>query len=292
MTILEEFSNAAADLAATVTPRLALVRLRHGRHLTATHWRDDLFVVSEQALPARDAFPVLVGGSEAEASLVGRDDGSNIAVLKVAGAGTVQSPRPGALRVGGLAVAVGVASDGGATARLATVVYVGPAWHSMRGGQIDAFIDLGVSLTQGSEGGPVIAPDGGIAGISTFGPRGRVIVIPNATVERIVPILAERRRMPRGWLGVALQPVAVPDGVDAARRGLMVMGTEEASPARAAGLRSGDVILAVDGVPLGPSSRLTSRLGPDGIGKPIELKLLRGGEVTAASLTVVERPEP
>ena len=83
-----------------------------------------------------------------------------------------------------------------------------------------------MSLTQALEGGPVIAPDGGMAGVSTFGPKGRVIVIPHATVEKIVPVLAESGRMPRGWLGVALQPVVVLESVDAARRGLMVMVVE------------------------------------------------------------------
>ena len=108
MNILETFSNAAADLAQAAAPRLALVRLRHGRRLTATHWRDDLFVASEQALPARETFPVhLDGGAEAEAALLGRDNGTNVAVLKVASASTAEPLAPGRLRIGGLAVVAG-----------------------------------------------------------------------------------------------------------------------------------------------------------------------------------------
>ena len=155
--------------------------------LTATHWRDDLFVVSEQALPARDTFPIFLnGGAEAEATVVGRDNGSNIAVLRTAGAAAAEPPAAGLLRVGGLVVVAGRDREGGVTARLGSVAHIGPAWRSTRGGQIDAFIELDVSLTQALEGGPVIAPDGGMAGVSTFGPKGRVIVIPHATVEKIV----------------------------------------------------------------------------------------------------------
>ena len=142
MNILETFSNAAADLAQAAAPRLALVRLRHGRRLTATHWRDDLFVVSEQALPARDTFPIFLnGGAEAEATVVGRDNGSNIAVLRTTGAAAAEPPAAGLLRVGGLVVVAGRDREGGVTARLGCVAHIGPAWRSTRGGQIDAFIN-------------------------------------------------------------------------------------------------------------------------------------------------------
>jgi len=85
--------------------------------------------------------------------------------------------------------------------------------HSSRGGLIDRRIVLDVSLGRREEGGPVFDATGGCLGMSTFGPRGQVIAIPTATIERVVPLLLKHGRVARGWLGVALQAVAVPDAL-------------------------------------------------------------------------------
>src|SRR5579875_3166161 len=94
------------------------------------------------------------------------------------------------------------------------------------------------------------APAGGLLGISTLGPRRRLLVIPTATVERVLEPLAHNGRIARGWLGVAVQRVTVPEELRAAAgqtEGLMALAVPENGPAAAAGVLMGDILVALDG---------------------------------------------
>ncbi len=294
MTLFTDLSDAIADQVESAAPRVAALQMRHGRHLTATLWRDDLAIASEQTLPRRDTFPVtLPGGVETEATVLGRDDGTNIALLRLAISTGLETPEAGTARTGALALAIGARKDGTATACLGVVNSVGPAWHSQHGGRIDAYIKVDLGMAMSEEGGPVLDGRDGtrIVGISTFGPRGQVLVIPHATIERVIPGLSSDGHVARGWLGAGLQPVAVPDLADErSGRGFMVMSTSSGGPAEAAGLVPGDIVIAIAGQPVGRISRLASLLGPESIGQPLDLRVLRGGVVQTLSVTVAERP--
>jgi S1-C subfamily serine protease len=127
---------------------------------------------------------------------------TNIAILKPAEPIASPAIAVAEARTGAMALAVGADGTGGASARLGLVNLAGPEWHSSRGGLIDRRIVLDVRLARREEGGPVFDAAGGCLGMSTFGPRGQVIVIPAATLERVVPQLARDGRIARGWLGV------------------------------------------------------------------------------------------
>ncbi len=293
---LAALSNALADQVAQASPRLVALQMRHGRHLTATVWRADLVIASEQSLPRRDRFPVtLSDGSETEAQVVGRDDGTNLALLRLDKATALETPVVGTARTGALAMAVGARKDGLASACLGVVNQVGPSWHSQAGGRIDAYIKVDLGMTPSEEGGPVLDPDGGVIGISTFGPRGHIIVIPHATIERVIPQLLEGGQVARGWIGAALQPIAVPDvDDDMPSRGFMIMSVVENGPAAAAGLNPGDIVVTVGGQPVGRlhglSSHIAGRIGQTldfGIVRPLKAK---GDRVETVTLTVAERP--
>jgi S1-C subfamily serine protease len=252
-------------------------------------------VASEQVL-AEDAteLSVIRGGTRIAATLAGRDPGTNVAVLKL------ETPLDGALphpeteppRAGSLALLIGADASGGATARLAMVHEVGAAWHSMAGGRIDSFIRLDARLAA-DEGGPVISLAGGLIGMSTSGPRRRTIVIPVATLERVVDPLLADGRIARGWLGIGLQPVMIPDSFRQSTgrdSGLMVVSLADGAPASNAGILPGDIVLDIDGAALSRPRALTASLGPDRIGQAVALRLLRAGAVQTIAVTVAARP--
>jgi S1-C subfamily serine protease len=290
---LVQFSNALAARAETAKNAVVAIRLAHGRHITGMLWRSDIVVASEQSLPRKDEFELVApGGSVMTASIVGRDPSTNVAILRPATPLASLSIAAGEARTGAVALAVGADGTGGASARLGLVNLAGPEWHSSRGGLIDRRIVLDLHLARREEGGPVFDAAGSCLGMSTFGPRGQVIAIPTATIERIVPLLLKDGRIPRGWLGVALQAVAVPDALrETAEQssGLMVMSVAEGGPAAQAGIVAGDIILSVDGTSTHRFRKIARLFGADSIGRKVDLRLIRSGAVITVEATIAER---
>jgi S1-C subfamily serine protease len=291
--LLTQFSNALAARTALAKNAVVAIRLAHERHLTGMVWRSDIVVVSEQSLPRKDDFEVVAaGGAVVTAGIAGRDPGTNIAVLRLAEPIASPSIAAGEAHTGAVALAIGADGTGGASARLGVVNLAGTEWHSSRGGLIDRRIVLDLRLGRHEEGGPVFDAAGACLGMSTFGPRRQVIAIPTATIERIVPLLLKDGRIARGWLGVALQAVAVPDALREAAdqsSGLMVMSIVEDGPAARAGIVAGDIILSVDGMSTHRFRNIARHFGPDSIGRKADLRLIRSGAVISVQTTIAER---
>lgn len=291
--LLAQFSNALATRVEAAKNAVVAIRLAQGRHLTGMAWRSDIVVASEQSLPRKDEFElVAAGGAVVTAKIAGRDPSTNIAILRLAAPMASPSITAGEAHTGAVALAIGADGAGGASARLGLVNLVGPEWHSSRGGLIDRRIVLDVGLGRREEGGPVFDAGGGCLGMSTFGPRGQVIAIPTATIERVVPQLAKDGRIARGWVGVALQAVAVPDALRESAdqsSGLMVMSVVEGGPAAQAGIVAGDIILSVDGTPAHRFRKIARHFGADSIGRKADLRLIRSGAVMTVQTTIAER---
>src|ERR1700738_1578941 len=212
--LLTQFSNALATRAELAKNAVVAIRLAHERHMTGMVWQSGMVVASEQSLPRKDDFElVAAGGSVLTAKVAGRHPSTNIALLRLADQIASPSIATGEARTGAVALAIGADGTGGASARLGLGNLGGAEWHSSRGALIDRRIVLDVRLARREEGGPVFDAAGACLGMSTFGPRGQVIAIPTATIARIVPLLLRDGRIARGWLGVALQAVAVPDAL-------------------------------------------------------------------------------
>ena len=293
MDMIEQFSSALADRIAAAAP--VMVSIRTGKRPTSgILWRPDVVIASEQMLPPDAAsFQVVRNGQTVSATLAGRDPGTNVAVLKL------ETPLEGTLppaaeppRVGNLTLLAGADSTGAPTARLAMVHALGGPWHSMAGGRIDALIRLQTGLGT-DEGGPVLSLAGGLIGMSTSGPRRRTIVIPTATLARIVDPLLADGRIARAWLGIGLQPVQIPDSLhqSAGREsGLMVVGLAGGGPAETAGILPGDIVLDIDGSGVSRPRALSVLLAPDRIGQTAVLRVLRAGAVQAVNVTIAARP--
>jgi S1-C subfamily serine protease len=292
--LLVQFSSALTARAELAKNAVVAIRLAHGRHITGMVWRSDIVVTSEQSLPRNDDFELVApGGSVIAARIAGRDPGTNIVILRPAEQLPSPSIAAAEAHTGAIALAIGADGTGGVSARLGLVNLVGAEWHSSRGGLIDRRIVLDISLAQREEGGPVFDAAGACLGMSTFGPRGRVIAIPAATIERIVPLLLKDGRIARGWLGVALQAVAVPDALRESAgqsSGLMVMSVVENGPAARAGIVAGDIILSVDGISAYRFRRIAGYFGSDSIGRKADVRLIRSGKVITVQTTIAERP--
>jgi S1-C subfamily serine protease len=289
---LEQFSEALADHLASASSFVVAIRAGR-RECSGVLWRDDVVVTSEQLLAEGQSISAVHHGAEIPVSVAGRDPGTNVAVLRISRKlatplpATAAAPRPGSL-----ALIVGADARGAATGRLGMVHATGPEWHSQAGGRIEALVRLDTRLGA-DEGGPVLSLNGQLIGMSTAGSRRRALVIPVATIERVLTPLLSEGRIARGWLGVGLQQVLVPErmreiaGRDA---GMMVVGLAPGAPAEQAGVLPGDIILEVDGRRTGRARGLTTALAAERIGQPLTLKLLRAGEISMVSVTVGERP--
>ncbi len=291
---LAGLSAALADHVGAVSGCLVALHTGGARHASGILWQPDAVVASEQMLPDAEGFKLtLPGGASATGTLAGRDPSTNVAVLRLDPPVAATLPPPAeAPRPGALALVLGAGRTGGPTARLAMVHEVGPPWQSLAGGRIDALLRLNARLGA-DEGGPVLDAAGRLLGMSTTGPRRRALVIPAATIARVIgPLLAEGR-VARGWLGVALQPVAVPDALREAAgcaAGMMVQSLAVGGPAEAAGVLPGDILLALDDATLARPRGLGRALGAERIGQSSTIRLLRGGTVQSIAVTIAARP--
>lgn len=298
---LAQFSDALAARVAAGAASVAAITLPDHKPLSAILWRQGVAVTSEQVLAEGEAYTaVLPGGRRVPAKLAGRDPTTNVAVFALDHDAPAFARAPD-VAVGEIALLLGADGEGGPTARFGTVRRVGPAWHSMTGGTIDRLIVLDARLRPDTEGGPVLDARGRLIGLSTSGPRRRALVIPAATVDRVLDPLLKDGRIARGWLGVGVQPVPIA-GIRTAianrQMGLMIESLAEGGPAQKAGLFQGDIILDIDGKPVldrepRPASFmriLTEHLGPERVGKQVSLRILRADIVHQVTVTVAARP--
>jgi S1-C subfamily serine protease len=291
---LTRLSDTLVARVSAATGLVASIHIRHARPRSGTLWRSDVVVASEQVFPKAEAAEiVLADGRRIAARLAGRDRGTNIVALRPDT--PVEMARPPAAEplLAGLVLALGADPNGTPAVRLGVVRSLGPAWHSLAGGHIDRRITLDFLIERAEEGGPVLDAAGHLLGMSTAGPGGRALVIPAATIERVLDPLLKAGRIDRGWLGVALHPVALPDAVHAEagqRRGLMVMQVAPEGPAAKAGVLAGDILVAVNGAPASRPREIARHLGPDSIGKEAEFQIIRSGRPRSLTATITARP--
>jgi S1-C subfamily serine protease len=288
---LAAFSDHAAKLVERAAGSVVAVHGDGRRASSGIHWRSGIIVTAEEALERdEDIKLTLPGGRLVEATLVGRDPTTDVAVLRFQpdGLSTAQTQDPASLRAGHVVLAIGN-HQGAPLAGLGIVAVAGGPWHSLRGGTIDSLIRLDLALSPAAEGGALVDAEGRIAGMGVLGPRRRALAIPTSTVERAVDQLLAKGHVFRGYLGAGLQPVRLPSGTQPGGRGILVVSTDPAGPAARAGLLVGDIVTAWDGKPVDRVREVMRALGPDSVGRTVDLGLLRGGAPTALKIVIGER---
>ena len=283
---VQDLSAELARLVEIAASNIATVKSDHSQS-SGFLWRPGLIVTADEALSEEgDIAVTLPGGDAIVARLVGRDHTTDIALLRVARSDLAALPLESPpVAVGSLAIAVG-AEDGAPTAAFGVVSRSAGPWHSLRGGEIDARIELDLRMRHTAEGGLAIDATGRAIGMTVFGPRRRVLVIPATTIQRVAARLEKYGHIPRGYLGLGLQLVAIEGG----GRGVMVMNVDPQGPGAKAGVHQGDVIVSWNGEPIRHVRSLLRALGPDSVGQTVTLGLRRGGETTDVQLTIGARP--
>lgn len=298
--VLSALSDELAGVIERVSRSVVTVDARRRLPASGIVWSNDGVVVTADHVVERDEDinVYLPDGQKVSATLAGRDPGSDVAVLRLAGAKPTPAPvaPDGTLKVGHFVLALGLPGSGSATASFGIVSALGGSWRTARGGVIESYIHADLTLYPGFSGGPLADLQGRIVGMnSSHFAGGRSIAIPSAPLGRIIETLLSRGHVRRAYLGVGTQPVPLPPALRqhlglTQDTGLMILNVEPGTPAEQGGLMLGDILVVLDGQPIAVGEDLQAALGPNAVGKQVTLSVIRGGQRKDLTVTPVERP--
>ena len=240
-------------------------------------------------------------GMSLTARVVGVDPDTDLALIRINESVALPAARLGdskQLRRGQLVIAIGNPLGFESTVTAGVVSALGRSLRASNGRLIDDLIQTDAALNPGNSGGPLVASHGEVVGINTaiiLGAQGICFAIAANTAQHVLGELVRHGRVRRAFIGIAAAQTALPRrlrhqaGV-AQASAVMVSSVEPGSPAAQADIRSGDVILGIDGCTVTGADDLIRLLTGEQIGRMIEVEFLRDGKVRQASLVPQERP--
>lgn len=307
---LDAYSQVVTEVAERLAPSVASLRvarrLRGGRRLdgsgSAVVITPDGFLLTSAHVVegASGGSASLVDGRELPLEIVGSDPLSDLAVARVAASDLIPATLGDAdrLRVGQLVVAIGNPLGFAGSLTAGVVSALGRSFPTpMRSGGatrvIENVIQTDAALNPGNSGGALVDSRGRVVGVNTaVAGVGLGLAIPiNATTARIVATLMREGRVRRAYLGIAGGRRPLPPRLSRSlgrTAGVEVTDVVDASPAASAGLVRGDIILEALGVPIEGVGDLQRLMAAEQIGRPIAIRILRGGEQVDVTVTPVE----
>ncbi len=260
---LQALDQALAAAVQAVAPSVVHVARGHGGG-TGIAWSADLVISSSFHTPDRTRID-----EDREAEVIGRDPGTDVAVLRVAGGGLTPATfrELGELGVGNLALAIGRPGRS-ARASLRAIGVLGPEVKTPWGGRLDRYVESDRQIPRGFAGGPLVDAEGAVIGMNTRTLiRGADLAIPTVTLRRVVDELVQHGGVRRGYLGVGAYPTP---------NGALVGSVEDGSPAGLAGVIAGDIVIELGGAKVSDPDSLRAAI-IDRPGEVVDLVLLRGG---------------
>jgi S1-C subfamily serine protease len=294
---LIDFSNQLADAVEQASRSIVMVNARRRLPATGFVWTGDGVVVTANHVVERDDELVvgLPDGREVAATLVGRDPSTDLALLRIQAEGLSPAARASApARAGNLVLALGKPDERSPVATLGAVSAIGESLETRRGGSVERPIRSDITLYPGFSGGPLINVAGEVLGLNTSGlSRGLPVAVPIAVIDRVAETLLKQGKIARGHVGLALQPVTLPETIQSELGGqavgLLVVGVDEGGPAASAGVFLGDTLVRFGEHATDDLGALQKSLGPDSVGATRQAVVLRAGAITTLTLTIGER---
>lgn len=285
---LAALSDEIAAAVAGAARNVVAVHARPRLSSSGVFWRPGVIVTAEHTVRREEEITVtLADGTNVAATLAGSDSGTDLAVLKIEGTTQTPGPTTPAPAPGTLALTIGRSQDSGPNATLGIISACSGEWRSWRGGRLDHYLRLDLTVYPGSDGGAVINTDGETIGIATSAlSRIAALAIPAVTVDRVVDEILARGHVMRGYLGLGLQPVELPDH----HKGLIVLSLESKGPAARAGIMIGDIVVQLSGKPVEDTDDIQLALEGRSVGQSVAVDILRGGESRQIAVTIAERP--
>jgi serine protease Do len=255
----------------------------------------DTIITTARAIGREDGLRVrLPGGGSVDADLAGWDPATGIAVLRARTPLDVPAPSIATAepRVGEIVLAVARSWSNAVTASAGIVAVVGGPLRTGRRRQIARVIRVTASMHDGFAGGGLFDAERRLTGITTAAAiRGFGVVIPASIAWASASQLLSSGTPRRGFVGLAVQSVQLPASQrpDGRERALLIVGITPDSPADAAGLIVGDILLELDGRPTESTDDLLELLTGSRVGQRVPARTLRGGAVRDVQITIAER---
>jgi len=293
---LMNLSNEMAGAVERTAAGIVAVGGRRGIGSSGMVWKENLILTASEAVRAEEGIKILFpDGRMGEGKLRGRDAGTDLAVLeaKTEGTAPLDFASDSGLKAGQLVLAVGRTGNTGPIASFGIISGVSGEWKTWRGGKLDPFVRLDISVYPTLSGGAAVDAAGHLMGmVSTGLSRSSVFAVTASTIGRIAGKLSAQGFVSRGFLGVTLQPVAIRSIEEKLEQetGIMLLGVEPDGPAALGGLMQGDVLLAADEQALAHPEALADFLERTPAGQVVKFRLLRAGAAQELNVKVGERP--
>jgi S1-C subfamily serine protease len=294
--ILESLSEAIAELVEKVSPSLVRVGSRRAGG-SGIVWSSDGYIVTCSHVVERldEAEVTFKDGQTFEAKLIGQDEYSDVALLKIDATGLkpIELGDSENVKVGQFVLAFANAFGQEPAVTSGLVTGAKRSIRSWWGSMMENVIVTDARLNPGYSGGPLVDVSGRMVGQSVAYVSSRGIVVPVNTVKRVVERLMSGGKIKRAYLGIVSHVVALPREISARPQiqqgyGLMILSVEPDSPAKKAGLAIGDMILRFAGKPVASLYDLQKLLTEEAVGAPTELLILRAEKPIDITITPSE----
>jgi S1-C subfamily serine protease len=292
---MNTWSSLSNEISAAVDQSAPSIVQVHGRRrVFAGIVFGENLILTPASIDADKASVRAGNGQAADGEVLGRIGHMGLTVLRAGGLGlrplgAGDEPRPGQLTV-----AIGRTWSGNIMAMLAPVAVVGGPLRTGRRSEIARVIRIQQAPHGALNGGALIDASGRAIGVITsLAIRGTTVVIPAGLAFAAATKVSNEGGAKQGFLGVSSMPVTIPErqrGGRSQASGLLISQVAGSSPAEAAGLLVGDVIVGFDGEPVEDGEDLVTRLRGDRVGKAVPLTIIRGATTVDVTVTVGERP--